>query len=228
MPKSIAGPEDGKVRMDRNNRETVLFFTMALVGGLLAGFSVVRSGLLSSAETMNLITIVSSLLSRDLHQLALRLGVALFFALSIAAATLLKNDRRIQLWAILVDILGVLIVGLIPGRHNSVAVLYPLFFACGLQWCAFPGARGYTSSCVFSTNNFRQLMAGLTGGLSGQDPDGFRRARFFGTTLLLFHIGVASALWLGRVMDGRSIWFTLVPLGCALRLCLLKLRGSAE
>ena len=214
--------------MDRKNRETMLFFTMALIGGLLAGFSVVRSGLLSSAETMNLITIVSSLLSWDLHLLALRVGVALFFALSIAAATLLKQDRRIQLWAILVDILGVLIVGLIPGRHSSVAVLYPLFFACGLQWCAFPGAEGYTSSCVFSTNNFRQLMAVLTGGLSGQDPDGFRRAKFYGRTLLLFHIGVASALALGRVWDGRSIWFTLAPLGCALWLYLRKQRETAE
>ena len=214
--------------MNRKNRETELFFTMALIGGLLAGFSVVRSGLLSSAETMNLITIVSSLLSWDLHLLALRVGVALFFALSIATATLLKKDRRIQLWAILVDMAGVLAVGLIPGRHNSVAVLYPLFFACGLQWCAFPGAEGYTCSCVFSTNNFRQLIAGLTGGLSRQDPDGFRRARFFGRTLLLFHIGVAAALTFGRTWDGRSIWITLAPLGFALCLCLQKLREPAE
>ncbi len=182
--------------------EKTLFYAMAAFGGFLGGYTVTRCGVLASAETVNLIVLTQAVFGGDFPQMLVRAGAALVFAFAIAFSTALQLNPRVNLKfiAVLADFIGIFIVGFLPENAGFFA-LYPVFFITGFQWNAFPGACGYASSCVFSTNNYRQLIIGLTLYFKTRDREALRRARFFAGSLLFFHIGVAAAFfgmrWLG-------------------------------
>lgn len=191
--------------------EKALFYAMAVFGGFLGGYTVTRCGVLASAETVNLIVLTQAIFGGNLAQVLARAGAALVFAFAIALSTVLQLNQRINLKfiAVLADLIGVVIVGFIPENAGFFA-LYPVFFITGFQWNAFPGACGYSSSCVFSTNNYRQLIIGLTLYCKTKDRDALRRAGFFAGSLLFFHIGVAAAFFGTRWLGVSSIWLCLL------------------
>lgn len=203
--------------------QRTLFYLMAAFGGFLGGYTVTRCGVLASAETVNLIVLTQAIFGSDLTQVLARAGAALIFAFAIALSTAMQLSRRIhvQFFAVLADIIGVIIVGLLPESAGFFA-LYPVFFITGFQWNAFPGACGYASSCVFSTNNYRQVIIGLTLYFKTKDREALHRTRFFAGSLLYFHIGVAAAFFGMRYLGLPSILLCLlliVPAGyfCAVQ-----------
>ena len=101
-----------------------------------------------------------------------------------------------------------------PTEMDLVLALYPIFLCMSFQWNSFPGACGYVSSSVFSTNNFRQVVLGLTDSRYHPDGDGKRKARFFAGTLAFYHTGVAIGVLGIRFFGLRSTWlcmFLLLP-----------------
>ncbi len=212
--------------MHKRISEQSLFFLMATFGGFLGGYTVTRCGVLASAETVNLIVLTQAIFGLDISQMLIRLGAALTFAFSISLSTVLRRKKKInlQFWAVIADSIGIIIVSFLPESAGFFA-LYPIFFITGFQWNAFPGACGYASSCVFSTNNYRQLIIGITEYIQTKDQEVLRRTRFFASSLLFFHIGVAAAFFGMRYLGFCSILLCLlliIPAGFA---CLTKDAG---
>ncbi|MBQ3880520.1 MAG: DUF1275 domain-containing protein [Oscillospiraceae bacterium] len=196
--------------------ERILFLTMALIGGFFGGYTVARCGVLASAETVNLICLAQAILELNLPGILMRVGAAAIFALAIGISTLLSiyKSEKLAFYALLFDAVGIVLTGLLPAELGFFA-LYPIFFVTGFQWNAFSGADGYASSCVFSTNNFRQAIIGLTLFLRTGDRAAGKRAGFFGLSLLFFHIGVVLAFLGMRTLSIECVFLCLLPVALA-------------
>lgn len=194
--------------------EKRIFYTMAITGGFMGGYAVFGSGILGSAQTINLIDLVYGIVGRDWLHVAIRIGAALIYALAIVLATLTECSKQLdrRLTALAVDALCVLLLFFMPHDLDKVISLYPVFFMMAFQWYSFPGACGYTSSSVFSTNNYRQAVSGLTKYFAAHDADALKKAGFFAGTLLFFHIGVAAAFLGTMKWSFAAVLLCLIPI----------------
>ena len=201
--------------------EQQIFYIMAFTGGALASFAILRTnGILGSAQTSNLAELVLDLIGRDFFEVGLRIIAMLIYAFGLALTRIIPKRTKWSLKQIsaFVDIFGLLLIGVMPEDLNPIIALWPIFFMASMQWNAFPGARGYISASIFSTNNYRQVVTGLTDYLLDKEPSSKERALFFTGTLLSFHAGVGlTALGIAR-FGFHAIWFFTLPVLLALPL----------
>ena len=200
-----------------------IHFNMAFIGGYLGVHAVLSfSNLLGNAQTSNLISMVTSLLSGDWQQLLHRIGGMLLYMAAIALTVYLPPRIRcdLRLISVALDAAAAVVVGCFPEDIAPVLGLYPLFFAMAFQWNSFSGADGFVSSSIFSTNNLRQFTMAMTEVWGHHDPTHLPKAAFFGKTLLSFHAGVAASFLLWQAFGFRSAWFALLP--CALAFFLVS------
>lgn len=173
-----------------------LFYTMAIIGGFYGGFAIANFNVLGSAETTNMIRLVISCLGGDFHQTLLCFVAAVIYGFAIVCSKLCTDyaKRHTHLVSVLINLVTTVWLCFAPSTLNYVLVLYPMFFACAFQWNSFPGAKGYASSSIFSTNNYRQAILGLADYLEDRkNRDALKKSRFYFGTLLWFHVGAAAA-----------------------------------
>lgn len=173
-----------------------LFYTMAIIGGFYGGFAIANFNVLGSAETTNMIRLVMSCLGGDLRQTFLCFVAAIIYGLAIVCSKLCTDriKRHTHLVSVLINFVTTLWLCFAPEGLNYVLILYPMFFACAFQWNSFPGAKGFASSSIFSTNNYRQAILGLVDYLSDREnKSALEKSRFYFGTLLWFHVGAAAA-----------------------------------
>lgn len=206
--------------MEWNNKSEVRqHFIMALCGGFFGGYAIFgRSAVFGSAQTANLIELVSDVLGRDFREVFLRVG-ALF--LYISAMVLFAVLSRKTVWNLkylvfLIETGAVVLLAVLPEDMNPIVALYPVFFAASFQWCVFKGAEGYACSTIFSTNNVKQTVLSfcdyfLKGEEQAQEREkSLKKGRFFGETLLFFHTGVACAFLGLKALGLSAIWLNLL------------------
>lgn len=194
-----------------------IHYIVAFIGGFLGIFPVVNSvHFLGSAQTSNLIDIVLASLRADWSSLSLHAFGAFLYVLAVFLVTFLPKHTRlnIKLLALLVDAACAAVMWRFPLERNLplTVYLYPTFFAMAFQWCAFKGAYGFTSSTIFSTNNLRQFVSSLTEVFFNGDKSFSLKAKFFGLTLLGFHLGVATSGILWHFLGNGGFLFALAPI----------------
>lgn len=187
------------VRMD-----TALHWNMSLVGGFLGTYAMtLRDGIFPSAQTGNLMGIAEDISGGNVTELLARLGFLVVFTSGLVTCCLLQrkhsyDPRRLSL---LLDAAGLILTGCLPAKMNAFVAIYPLAFAASFQWGVFSGTEGRVSASIFSTNNLKQCVFGLTEFLISKNPEAGRQAAYYGPTVLAFLagacIGSASAARLG-------------------------------
>lgn len=200
---------------------------MSFVGGFLGAYSIAsRMGLFASAQTGNMIQIVECVYDRNGKTLLLRIGFAVVFASALVISYLLKNKRGCDLRGscMIVDAAALVTMSLIPVSAEPLISIYPLAFAASFQWGTFSGTGGYNSSTIFSTNNFKQLIWGVTEFVCSRSSEAKIRAIYYGMTLFMFlagtWLGFAAVDWFG--IQGGLLG--LIPLGVSGMI--LKMRGK--
>ena len=204
-----------------------LHYTLAFIGGFLGVYAILtRSDFFGSAQTANLIFLVKSILGRNVYDAALRLGAMLIYMLAIGLTVWLPEHTHVDIrkMSVAVDVTAILILGFLPEKMNPILALYPIFFSMAFQWNSFKGARGYSSSTIFSTNNLRQFTVAATEVLFNHRKEQKDKALFFGGTLLSFHLGVAVSYLLWLSFRVREVFFALVPVAVAAALVLRQER----
>jgi uncharacterized membrane protein YoaK (UPF0700 family) len=175
-------------------KELYLHSLMCVVGGFFGGYAVLsRSAMLSSAQTLNMIELVISLLGRNYYDFLLRVICFVLYVVGIFLALMVmkKTSFSEQLYSILVDIVGAVVLCLIPTSTNIIVGVMPIFFMMSTQWTIFHGNGKYNSSTIFSTNNLKQLTLSLGEYMLDKKPEHLDKAKFFANSILWFHIGVA-------------------------------------
>lgn len=213
----------------------LIHFTMASCGGILGAYALFSRHLVfGSSQTANLIELIFSLLGRNPAELLIHLGALILYAGAVALSVILARKTRadIRFFSIFLEAAAVLISALIPVTVPSVIALYPVFFVTAFQWCAFKGANGFDSSTIFSTNNVKQTVLGLTEACLAKDQETRsyqrRKALFFGSTLLFFHIGAAAEYLALQVFSLRAVWLCFLPLAVGFLLVTADCRGKAD
>lgn len=92
------------------------------------------------------------------------------------------------------------------------------------EWVAYTQAAGFNSATIFSTNNLRQSVEGLTDYLCTREEKYFRKFAFYGATLLCFHLGVALGWWCVQRWGIPSVLACLPLLGGGLAVTVLDER----
>lgn len=213
----------------RHKKEAYLHFCVSLIGGFLGGYTIINHcDLLASAQTANLIHIVKTIFSTD-YTLLVYLLLSLFVYISgtvtyVLAKKFIKID--IQAISLVLTSLAVIAVGCLPYAINDYLAMMPLIFVLPIQWNAFGDCLGYSSSTIFSTNNLRQTVLAFTNYAINKDAKQLNKAKFFGMTLLSFHIGVAFACAVHIFFGTMSIWFCFVPIAISVA-CYIRTKDFA-
>ncbi|MCH5304101.1 MAG: DUF1275 domain-containing protein [Ruminococcus sp.] len=214
----------------RIKTDNFIHYNMALAGGFFGGFAVCNLGeIFGNAQTLNLISIVYNIFFCDFEKLWLRIAAALLYFLGFMLAVLIPKifKVRTELISILIDAAAFIILAFLPTHIPFLISLYPIFFASAFQWTAFEYIEGYSSSTIFSSNNYRQFTTSLIEYLIDKDKSRLIKTRIFGITLLCFHIGVAFAC-VGTILIGRfsSLLGILVLIPAAVLIIRKRIKGK--
>lgn len=200
----------------KEKREVAVHHAMAVVGGFFGVYALLtRSETFGSSETSNLIYLTVAGLNGSASSFLIRLGGTLCYISGIVFATLMpkfwkKTDFRYV--SIFIDAAACLLLARIPAGTEPVLALFPMFFATAIQWITFTQADGYNSATIFSTNNLRQCFAALSEYAYSREKKHLKKFRFYGETLICFHIGVIYCWFCIQKWGIQSIYACLFPL----------------
>lgn len=193
--------------------------SMAIVGGFFGVYALLlRNETFGSSETSNLILLAVAGMDGSALSALIRIGSVLCYVVGIIFATLVPKYIRFDFryLSIAIDMAACVMLAQIPADVDSILALYPMLFATAVQWLAFSDGAGFSSATIFSTNNLRQCIAGLTEYLYHPEEKHRRRFLFYFTVLIFFHVGVIYAWFCMQLWGLKSIYACLLPLGFAI------------
>lgn len=200
--------------MTRAKYEARIHHIVSLIGGFLGAYAIIsRTSNFGSAETTNMIAIVIGLMDNNLEAYIFRLlALVLYISAIIFTVALPKICKvNMQYLSMVIDAIGMIILAFIPTDINPIIALFPVFFMSAFQWNSFPRANGYFCSTIFSTNNLRQMIIGFTEYLANKKPEHLARGKFFGATLLYYHLGVAYAFIVTKTWGIKASVAGIIP-----------------
>lgn len=210
-----------------------IHYNMAFCGGLLGAYALFsRQLVFGSAQTANLMELVSAVCGRNFAEVLIRIGALALYGAAVALSAVLakKTSVNLKYLTIFLEFPAIFISAFIPSSVDPVIALYPLFFVTAFQWCSFKGVEDFSSSTIFSTNNYKQTVLGFTEYCLASDPEKKkyqkRKACFFGGTLLSFHTAVAIEYLALQAFSLRAIWLCSLPLMSGLILCTAEARRA--
>ena len=206
-------------KLSRNDHiDLYRHLSFCAVGGFFGCYAVlIHSGVMGNAQTVNLIELLLDALRGDLHAVLLHLGALVLYVLGTMLTVLLPHWWGWDMHYVspVITAAAAVTVAFLPETLNVVVALYPIFFAMSIQWSSFGGARGFYSSTIFSTNNYRQTIQGVTRYCITKRREELEQAKFFGLTLCSFHLGVALSYPAHLRLGVRSAWLCMPLLAAA-------------
>lgn len=193
--------------------EKLMHRAASLTGGFAGMYTVLTLSNLGSSQTVCWLDMMAALFGRDLREFLLRaLGVAIYGASVFAAAYLTKKGRvDTRMISALLCAVCFSVLGVIPAETEHCIAVYPSFIMMAFLWVVFGNIADYASAPIFSTNNYRQAIGGIAEYCADHDKAHLDKARFFGGTLLVFHIGAAAAYFACGSFGTKAAFFGLIP-----------------
>ena len=198
---------------NNNNIGQYRHWAFAAVGGFFAGYAILcRSGLLANAQTMNLLELVMNALRGDVVAVLLHIGALVLYVTGTMLTVLLPHYLKMDMQRAVpfVDALACIILCFIPADANPMLGLYPIFFAMSIQWSSFSGAKGYTSSTIFSTNNVKQASLAFASYITDGDRKHIDKLLFYVFTILAFSLGSAVSFIAVLFMGIKGAWVNII------------------
>lgn len=229
--RAIMNPQGGIGMKDRQTLQVSIHYSMAFVGGFFGAYALLNHcDIFGSSQTANLITLVTGLLGHNSHEILIRIGAALLYGLAIALSVVIPRTLgwNLKFLSIFLNGAAALTLFYIPAGTDHILALYPIFFATAFQWCAFKGVYGYACSTIFSTNNYKQTVLGFTEYLCDKNAEALRKGKFFGGTLVFFHLGVIYSYFGYQWMGLHASVLVFLPLAVSLCLVETERRGEKE
>ena len=198
-----------------------VYFTLICVAGFWGAYTyLLRGGIFCNAQTGNVVLMGLALGSAQW-------GKALYYLVPISAyilgafvSELLPNPLKHRLkvrWdtiLIFIEMLAVLALGFVPDSAPVQISQVVINFIASMQYNTFRQAQDIPMATTFCTNHVRQVGVGLVHALHHPEEPRWRRKVLSHLEMLaVFVAGCAAATALSGVFLGRTIWWTLVPLG---------------
>lgn len=173
-------------------KERYLHYIMCLNGGFLGGYSLLcRNENFGSAQTTNMFQILFTLFGNNFEEFSIRLFGLILYCSGILICTFLLNQKlfHMQRYVILVNMIGVILLSILPTNIDPLIGILPVFFMTSTQWSIFHGTENYNCSTIFSTNNLRQFVSSLGDCLINKKHDQKDKTLFYALTLFWYYFG---------------------------------------
>jgi uncharacterized membrane protein YoaK (UPF0700 family) len=199
-----------------------IFALMMMVGGYFGAFTYsIRGGVFSNAQTANFVLFAMALGNGNWSHAAyflIPMSAYLMGAFLSEGLALKIKELKLIRWDtlfVLIEMIVVIFLGMLPetAPYQITQVLINLI--CSMQYNTFRQAQGVPMATVFCTNHIRQVGIALCKAFRHRGEDrtyGVRALVHFGM-LCVFVIGGVCATVLCKVLLGKALWMTLIPLG---------------
>jgi len=218
-------------RQRQANLEARIHYMASCIAGFFGVFPILNmTGIFGSAQTANLIESVLSVLTGDRLGLIMHgIGVLLYVSAIVLATIIPKHTKfNLKIVAMIVDTITAIVMWQYPDNLPVLMYLYPTFFAMAFHWCAFNGAYGFVSASIFSTNNLRMFVsATIERYVYGNRQFGLK-AKFFGLTLLSFHIGVVINWFCWRFLGNAGFLAAIILVALCTSQIIVEIRGEEK
>lgn len=202
-----------------------VYAVMTFVGGYFGAFTYsIRGGVFCNAQTGNFVLLAMALgQGRWLHALYFLIPISAYCFGAFLSELLPKYVKRFRLirWdtlLIMVEIAVVLFLGFLPESAPVQITQVLVNFICSMQYNTFRQAEGVPMATTFCTNHIRQV--GLSVCKAIQHPaerrSHFKRMGIHLGMLFSFLVGGVLSTFFSRLLLGKAIWLSLIPLGVVL------------
>ena len=201
-----------------NSKETVerknahIHYAASFMGGFLAIYPILSiAKIFGSAQTANLIELVLDCVKGHWAVVLLRFIGMLLYGFGVFAATLVitRTKFNVKILSLFVNVATGIVMFFLPDNLPAVCYLYPTFVAMSFQWASFPGAYGFVSSSIFSTNNWRQTVSAATEFFINKKSEFKIKMIFYAVTLLFFHLGIVAS-YVGNQIFGKITFIGII------------------
>lgn len=203
---------------------------MCIVGGFLGSYALLLRGNFGSAQTANLILLFVNIEKGSFGEVGLRICALIIYiaVLSITYVIVKKYGRKARQVSIVIEAVGILLIGFLPSNMNDIVALLPVFALAACQWGNFNGTKKYNSPTLFSTGNVRQCIDAWTEYGLERNRIIKMKALFYSKTLLFYHFGVLFGIYFVMMFQEKSVWMCLLPLtGAFILVTMLQREGKA-
>lgn len=200
--------------MKKEKYEMRIHHVVSLIGGFMGAYGILsRTNNFGSAETTNMIAITIGILENNLEAYVFRLLALILYICAIMFTIIIPRISKInvQYLSLIIDAIGMVVLAFISPDINPIVALFPIFFMSAFQWNSFSKVNGYNCSTIFSTNNLRQTIIGFTQYVDSKKEEDLNRGKFFGATLLFYHLGVVYAFYAVKLWGIQGSIAGLVP-----------------
>jgi len=196
------------------------FLILMGVAGYFGAFTYsIRGGVFCNAQTANFVLFAMALgnaqWSRALYFLIPMSAYFLGSVLSEALPNRVKSSgvMRWDTLFVLVEMCAVVFLGFLPESAPVQISQVLINFICSMQYNTFRQARGIPMATTFCTNHWRQVAIAATKAVRHRDKSYLPRMFLHLGMLSTFVIGGVISTVLCNLIQGKAIFFTLIPLG---------------
>ncbi len=213
--------------MNRNNKyllceQNWVFYTLMMVAGFWGSFTyLLRGNVFCNAQTGNVVLLGMAIGSGEVNQAVYYLiPISAYLAGAIISEILpnpVKNNLKIRWDTLLIGIeaLVVIALGFIPESAPVQISQIAINFIASMQFTTFRQAQGTPMATTFATNHIRQIGIAIAKEIrhrSKADKSHRIKLKKHVLMLLCFLTGAVAGTAFCRVMEGRAIWITAIPL----------------
>jgi uncharacterized membrane protein YoaK (UPF0700 family) len=225
MKEDVAMEEESAVNEYLECEKWWVFALMMLVGGYFGAFTYsIRGGVFCNAQTANFVLFAMALGNGNWKHAAYYLiPMSAYFMGAFISESVAYRIKKFQLirWDTLlvaIEMIVVIFLGALPeaAPYQITQVLINLI--CSMQYNTFRQAQGVPMATTFCTNHLRQVGIALCKTLRhrGEGKEYHKRAFEHLGMLFVFVLGGVCATVLCKILAGKALWGTLIPLGIVL------------
>lgn len=199
------------------NEEEILHYIMTFMGGFMGLYAICAYGNYGSAQTGNLMTMITDFVGRDIYDFTVRLGGFIVFSLGIAISWLFTRFCKLPMreLCVLADAAALALSASLSKQIYPFFHLYPLFLATSFQWGTFDGVGKYRSASLFLTGNLKSCIISWLEYFVDHKTEVIPKARIYTMTILSYLAG-GFAGCLAVAGSGRmGAFFGYLPLAAA-------------
>ena len=213
--------EAGQARRPLACERKWVYLLLMLTAGFYGGYTyTVRGGVFCNAQTGNLVLLAMALGRGEwagaLYYLPPLCAYLAGSMLSEAVATPIKRLGLVR-WdtlLVLIEAAAVAVLGFLPETAPHQIAQVTINFLCSMQYNTFRQAQDIPMATTFCTTHGRLVGGGRGHALHHPAEPRWRRKVLSHLEMLAVCVaGCAAATALSGVFLGRTIWWTLVPLG---------------
>lgn len=188
-----------------------IFISFAVVGGFLEAYTyLLHGGVFCNAQTGNVVLFALHLTHGEYMSALQCLYSLLAYVAGIFVSVFLPSVfKKIDLHCAItaVEIATLVALAFIPESVPNWVTYVSVSFLCALQYNTFTECRGAKLATTFCTNNLRQTVMFLYGGITEKNTNKIKKSGVYALVILAFALGAVGGGFVSPLFGNLSALF---------------------